>query len=179
STGLGFFYHHHHQSLETVDPLWVQTGSGGPLEEYDWSTASSFLQPAGHIDGEQENHGQNRIEVERNLIPQQSLPETQQYPGNNDYQDDVSAEEAIAVHDRESGLWRCDQCQRVHQKRYLLKKDLRRHREDKHPETVEGFLPYFCPHNGCKYSERKGRGFPRKYNRDRHVRTQHRNQPLG
>lgn len=93
---------------------------------------------------------------------------------------------------------RCDECDKTFEKRHLFNKhhkqhhptfvcpvdqchqlfrynkDLVRHRNDKHPETVPGGpVRWFCPVPECKYSIGRGSGFPRPDNFRRHVRGQH------
>jgi len=57
---------------------------------------------------------------------------------------------------------------------FQYRKDLRRHCEAKHPESVADAALLYCPYEGCKFSFQGGTGVSRRDNLNRHVRTQHR-----
>ncbi|KAI0382099.1 hypothetical protein F5Y04DRAFT_58113 [Hypomontagnella monticulosa] len=59
----------------------------------------------------------------------------------------------------------CEQCPGRH---FLGKKELDRHKREKHDKTTL----FYCPDINCK---RHREGFPRKSNCDRHIKLQHRN----
>lgn len=66
--------------------------------------------------------------------------------------------------------FQCDDCDKA----FRYRKDLRRHCESQHRETVEGPTALFCcPYPECKFSAERSAGSTRRDNLNRHIQTQH------
>ncbi|OHF00830.1 hypothetical protein CORC01_03904, partial [Colletotrichum orchidophilum] len=162
---------HHRNRFETVDPSWVKTGSGGPLGDYDWGNSSSLPQPV-EQDGEQSNNEPSSIQQYGALAPSPSLlqQEDHEHGSQTSSGEQIPARSVPRIGGIQPSMLRCADCGSVYARRCDLNKDLDRHRNERHSDVG----PYFCPIAGCKYSQEKGIGIKRKYNWQRHVRTQHR-----
>ncbi|WQF77304.1 Putative Zinc finger C2H2-type [Colletotrichum destructivum] len=190
--------HHHLATFETVDPSWIQTGSCGPLDEYDWSLSSTSCVPAGQHNGKKRNNAPDLPEHDGSITPDPSLPQNQENVERGIEQRLEANTPIPGPVDRQPNALRCSECGCIHTHRYslnrckvkhlrpfkcgvgdcakgfYLNKDCVRHRKAKHPETVGNITRYFCPYSGCKHAEGKGHGWLRKDNWRRHVNTQHR-----
>jgi len=172
----------------------VQTGSGGPLPEYDCGSSSgpqsSQFTPAGQVDGVQEEDWSSTVQFasESDRLDHSLQNDTlQESQGIAEASDIVAAQSATT--------FECNECSKTFSKRHLLnkhmkkhfppfqcddcgkafqfRKDLRRHCEALHLETVEGATVLFCPFPECKFSAERSAGSTRRDNLNRHIQTRH------
>jgi len=173
----------------------LQTGYGGPLPEYNWSPSSgpwsSHFTPAGQVDGVRGDDWSSTAQFDSEPdILDHSLQ------SNTLLQDSDAIIEATGTAATQSATaFECEKCSETFPKQHLLnkhmkkhfppfqcndcdkafqyRKDLKRHRESKHPETVEEPTVLFCPYPGCKFSAERSTGSTRRDNLNRHIQTQH------
>jgi len=173
----------------------VQTGSGGPLPEYDYGPSSgpqsSHFTPAGQVDGA---HGDDWSSTSQFALEPNRLDHSLR--NNTLSQEPQGIAEASDIFAPQSELtFDCEECSEPFSKRNLLnkhmkkhfppfqcdncsrafqfRKDLTRHCKSQHPETVEELTVLFCPYPGCKFSPERSTGSTRKDNLNRHIQTQH------
>jgi len=181
-----------------IDPAWLPLGNPGPLSGNEQGLSSNTPISAGQDEGVYTETWPNtqNIGIAASSSQPFQLPER-----NNDlYQDfytsatpEASGPSTATQTNIES--FQCPTCFDKFPKPYLLnrhvkqkhdrpyecteseecravfgsKKDLDRHINDIHQSNSR----FYCPHEGCKYSQEQGDGFSRKDNRDRHIRTRH------
>jgi len=172
----------------------LQTGYGGPLPEYDWSpyagSSSEHVEPAGQVDGENGEDWPSIAQYDHEPRFNHSLQNTTSSQDSNAIGEEVNFSTTL-----DSDLFQCEECPKTFPQRWLLNKhmkkhfrpfpcgdcdkafvfskDLDRHRENKHPETVGGLTLFFCPVEGCKHSAERSTGTTRKDNMKRHIKTRH------
>jgi len=173
----------------------LQTGSGGPLPENDCGPSSGprsgHITPAGQVDGVHEGDWSSTapFDPESDRLDQSLQNDTlnQEPQGIAEASDIVTTQSAAALG--------CNVCSETFSRRHLLnkhmkkhfppfqcpdcdkafqyRKDLKRHRESKHPETLEEHTVLFCPYPRCKFSAERSAGSTRKDNLNRHIQTRH------
>jgi uncharacterized C2H2 Zn-finger protein len=186
-------------AFDYVEPDWVYTGHGGPLPEYDWGPASGPqsgpFTPAGQVDGvhEEEWYSTAQTDVESDRLHHSQQHNTS--PQESDHVTNASDISATNITPNTTALFECEECSATFPKRHIFnkhmkkhyppfpcddcnkafryRKDLTRHCNSIHPETVDEPKVSFCPVHGCKYSTERSTGSTRGDNLRRHIRTQH------
>jgi hypothetical protein len=184
-----------------IEPQWVLSGNGGPLQESRWMPPKNSAAPTRGDSGVQWGvWPTNAHDVEEEDTSNQSLQQAQGYSIDTSLQYGPSAETvstSLANTEVGSEKFQCNKCRKSFHKAYLLnkhskqherpfkctsegcnksfpwKRDYDRHLSAKHPQMAPGLTRWSCPFENCKFSSHLSTGSARKDNVDRHIRTQH------